>query len=94
MSRGFRQAVSGLLAALIVAGVTLASTGAPAAQAQGSPQIDLRVLVIGLSNSDPVTQAWESQLTAEGVPYDLVLPNGSSLTLPNLVDPNNANRGL
>jgi hypothetical protein len=86
--------VSGLLAALIVAGVTLVSTGAPAAHADGPPQIDLKVLLIGLSNSDPVTLAWESQFAAEGVPYTLVLPQGSSLTLPNLVDPDNADHGL
>ncbi len=91
----WRRTAAVVMSAAIVTGMmTLVSTGSMAANADSSTQVDLRVLLIGLSSSDPVTQAWESQLTAEGVPYDLVLPDGSSLTLPNLVDPDDANHGL
>jgi hypothetical protein len=88
------RAATILMAAIILTGVTLVATGPTAAQADSSAQVDLRVLLIGLSSSDPVTQAWEAELTTEGVPYTLVLPQGSSLTLPALTDPDDPNHGL
>lgn len=94
MFGGARRSLTALLAVIIISGLALVSTGRTTAVADSSTQVDLRVLLIGLTSGDPVTQAWESELTAEGVPYTLVLPQGSSLTLPNLVDPNNADHGL
>jgi hypothetical protein len=88
--------VAAVLSLLSLCVVTVVSGGSTPARAQALQQVDLKVLLIGASNSDPVTQAWESALTSEGVPYDLVLPDANdsgSLTLPPLVDPNDANHG-
>jgi hypothetical protein len=44
--------------------LALASASASAAQ-----RIDMRVLLLGASGSEPTFQAWEAQLRREGVPY-------------------------
>ncbi len=89
-------AVLGSLLCLIsLTAVAVVAASAPA-HAQGTPQLDLKVLLIGASSSDPVTLAWENQLTTEGVPYTVVLPdpnNPALITLPPLVDPDNPDHG-
>ena len=56
------------------------------------------MLLIGQSGGDPVTEAWQNQLTSEGVAYTLVLAEGSpgseTIDLPNLTDPDNSDHGL
>ncbi|HXW33222.1 MAG TPA: putative Ig domain-containing protein [Acidimicrobiales bacterium] len=94
MPRGFIKELTGSLACVLVLGLGVTGLNAAPAQADSSPQLDLRVLLIGLSNNDPVTQAWENELTAEGVPYTLTLPQGSSLSLPQLTNPDDPNEGL
>ncbi len=89
-------AVLGSLLCLISVTAVTVVAGSVDAHAQGTSQLDLKVLLIGESSSDPVTQAWENQLTTEGVPYTLVLPgpnDSASITLPPLVDPNNPEHG-
>ena len=47
----------------------LGPLGVPASVASAAPTLELRVLLIGDSASDPTTGAWESALADEGVPY-------------------------
>ena len=69
-----------------------------AAHAVPGQSLDLKVLLIGQNGGDPVTAAWQSELTSEGVAYTLVEAQGSAgsetATLPALTDPSNANHGL
>ena len=80
---------------VVVAGWT---AGAPPAQAASGQSLDLRILLIGRPDGDPVTKAWEAQLTSEGVAYTEVFaqgtPGAETLSLPSLVDPGDANHGL
>ncbi|MBC3843651.1 hypothetical protein GXW82_35840 [Streptacidiphilus sp. 4-A2] len=67
-------AVATLLAA---AGAAVPGTAAAAA----SPQLDLKVLLVGGAGggaADPTTAAWESALTTEGVPYTEVDAAGAA----------------
>ena len=48
----------------------LALASAPAGAAQ---RIDLRVLLLGASGTEPTFGAWEAQLRREGVPYDEIV---------------------
>jgi len=48
--------------------LALASASAAAAQ-----RIDLRVLLLGASGTEPTFLAWEAQLRREGVPYDRIV---------------------
>ena len=48
--------------------LALASASASAAQ-----RIDMRVLLLGASGTEPTFQAWEAQLRREGVPYDEIV---------------------
>jgi hypothetical protein len=89
--------VAGAVCVLMLAGLVgvVASTTPAHAQSQ---QLDLRVLLIGQSGGDPVTEAWQNELTSEGVAYTLVLAEGSpgseTIDLPNLTDPNDSSHGL
>ena len=95
----FRRTVTLAAAVLCLLSATMVATeaiGSAPSGAQGTPRLDLKVLLIGSSSGDPVTEAWESALTSEGVPYTLVLPdpsNSASLTLPDLVDPDDPDHG-
>ena len=74
-------AISGLVLTAVPAAV-------PAQAATGAPTLDLKILLVGATSSDPTTAAWEATLTNEGVPYtevDAVGAAGSqTVTLPTL----------
>ena len=90
-----RTVLVALVGVVVMGAWTMAS---PSARADSSQSLDLRVLLIGQSGGDPTTQAWQSQLTAEGVAYTTVLAQGSpgseTLALPTLVDPTDPGHGL
>lgn len=57
-----------LVLGLCLCWLALASASAAAAQ-----RIDMRVLLLGASGSEPSFLAWEAQLRREGVPYDEIV---------------------
>jgi hypothetical protein len=59
-----------VLTVLLVCSALLALASAPAGAAQ---RVDLRVLLLGASGSEPTFQAWEAQLRREGVPFDEIV---------------------
>ena len=65
-------------------------TPACAAQADGDRAVELRVLLVARTATDEAAMAWSDQLTAGGVPFDLVaLDDGP---LPTLVGPGGVGR--
>ena len=76
-----------LAVALLASVMTLAYLVLPgsAAAAQGQ-RLDLKLLVIGAAVGDPTTDAWTSELTRQGIPYDVVRPS-TGQALPPLVNP-------
>ncbi|GAA1936693.1 putative Ig domain-containing protein [Kitasatospora viridis] len=74
-------------AAITLLGTVQAGVSA-ATPAVMSPQVDLRVLLIGGGSTDPTTTAWQNALATEGVPYTLVNASGAigseTVTLPSL----------
>ena len=49
----------------------LLATAAPAASA--AQRVDMKVLLLGTSGSEPSFAAWQTQLRREGVPYDQLI---------------------
>src|SRR5664280_2404021 len=74
------------------------ASGVKAAHAPPLNRLDLRVLLIGQPGGDPTTQAWQAQLSSEGVPYTLAAaqgtPGSQTVALPNLTDPSDSTHGL
>jgi hypothetical protein len=60
-----------LLTAVVSLAATLASI-APAA-ASAAQRIDMKVLVLGISSTDPNLVSWQSALQREGVPYETIV---------------------
>jgi hypothetical protein len=58
-----------LLMALLTVTTSALAAGAPAAAAAGQ-RIDLKVLLLGATGSEPSFGAWQAQLRREGVPFD------------------------
>ena len=66
-----------VLAGLLVPGAALAAAG---------QRLDLRLLVIGGAAGDPTTDAWTTELTRQGIPFDLVRRGSNTdAALPPLV---------
>jgi len=92
MKRGLRGLFARFLPVALVAGVCVGVAGLNSTAAAATPpQLDLKVLLIGEGSADPTTAAWQSALTSEGVPFDLVTANGTdpgakTVTLPALSD--------
>ncbi|HEX4804463.1 MAG TPA: hypothetical protein VFU94_01065 [Conexibacter sp.] len=59
--------------AVIVLFACCALLGLASAPAAAAQRIDLRVLLLGASGTEPSFQAWEAQLRREGVPYDEIV---------------------
>jgi len=82
---------------VVMAGLVGAVTSTAAHAAPGQA-LDLRVLLIGQNGGDATTQAWQSELTSEGVAYTLVVAQGAAgsetVSLPALTDPNNSSHGF
>jgi hypothetical protein len=79
------------LCAGIVGAAALTTASLPAAQADGSATLGLKVLLIGTA-SDPTTSAWSSELGREGVPFSLITPT-APVDTASLVDPNDSSHG-
>jgi hypothetical protein len=84
-----RPLVARILPVVLVVGVCFSGVGLnSSAFAATPPQLDLKILLLGEGAADPTTAAWQSALTAEGVPYDLVTASGApgamTVTLPPL----------
>jgi hypothetical protein len=74
-----------VVALALFAGLALpAQLDASSASAATPLQLNLKVLLIGATSTDPTTAAWESALTAEGVSYTEVDASGTDVTLPAL----------
>ena len=82
-----KRVVVALTAALLVLAGLLVPTGA---QAAAGDRLDLRILVIGGGVGDPTTDAWVSELSRQGVPFDIVRPS-SGQALPPLTNPADRN---
>ena len=63
-----RLVVLVVAAALVLASVASVASGALAPQP--GQRIDLRVLVLGATGTEPTFNAWKAELTREGVPFD------------------------
>jgi hypothetical protein len=72
----------------LVVGVSLAAGSAVVpASAAATTRIDLRVLLLGTSATEPDFLAWEAALQREGVPFDTAVDSSAGvLTLPALSD--------
>src|SRR5271170_1387117 len=85
--RGTRWLGLGLAAVLSTTGLA-AVAGAGVASAATPNTLDLKVLLIGDGPSDPMTSAWASALTSEGVPFTEADASGAvgseTVTLPGL----------
>ena len=83
-----------LLVALTAVLLVLAGLLVPtSAQAASGDRLDLKILVIGGSAGDPTTDAWVSELSRQGVPFDIVRP-GPGQSLPALTNPADAAHAL
>jgi hypothetical protein len=60
----------------LCAAVVLA--GAPASAAAAAPRIDLKVLLLGTSKTEPDVTAWQSALRREGVPFDTLIESSAT----------------
>jgi hypothetical protein len=60
----------------LCAAVVLA--GAPASAAAAAPRIDLKVLLLGTSKTEPDVAAWQSALRREGVPFDTLIESSAT----------------
>jgi hypothetical protein len=67
--------VKGLL--VIAALGILAATAAPASAALPNQRIDLKVLLLSATGTEPTTNAWETTLRNEGVPFEEKIANPS-----------------
>lgn len=63
---------------LCICGALLGLASASAAAAQ---RIDLKVLLLGATGSEPSFQAWQAQLRREGVPYDQIVARPEHRTI-------------
>ena len=93
MKRRLRPLVARSLPIALVVGVCAGGMGPnSSAFAATPPQLDLKVLLIGEGTTEPTTAAWQSALTNQGVPFDMVtasgVPGGTTVTLPTLSDGN------
>ncbi|MGO9750691.1 MAG: hypothetical protein ACLP22_04085, partial [Solirubrobacteraceae bacterium] len=71
-----RAAARGLiLGALLLACAAFVPMSAAAAAA---PRIDLKVLLLGTSTSEPDFAAWQSALQREGVPFDTLIESSAT----------------
>ena len=76
----------------IVLAATIASLLAaftlPAASASAAQRIDMKVLVLGTSTTEPDLAAWQSALQREGVPYETIVtsPGHAAITAATLSD--------
>ena len=66
-TRKVRGWLACLLALVAAFGMAVAVGGS--AHAASTPTLDLNVLLIGNGSTDPTTAAWQSALSAQGVPY-------------------------
>jgi len=87
--RWLRPLVARFLPIALVVGVCAGGMGLnSSAFAATAPQLNLKVLLVGEGSADPTTAAWQSALTSEGVPFDLVTASGVAgaltVTLPSL----------
>jgi hypothetical protein len=86
-TRSAKVSALGLVAIGLTGGL-LATSSAHATPTPPPPSVDLTVLLIGEGANDPTTQAWDSGLTQEGVPFtevDGTGPAGSeAVNLPAL----------
>ncbi|MBV9002002.1 MAG: Ig-like domain-containing protein [Solirubrobacterales bacterium] len=74
-----------LLGSLIPAVVLAGAGSAPAASTTPLPRIDLKVLLLGTSSTEPDFQAWQAALQREGVKFDtLVGPTHAPITASTL----------
>jgi hypothetical protein len=79
--RGHRPAARGrggirrlALTALTLLGAGVAgATAMPAAASAATPRIDMKVLLLGTSSTEPDFTAWEAALNREGVRYDTIV---------------------
>ena len=77
--RGISSSIA-MLGALLAAVAVLVMTAAPATAATPTPRIDLRVLLLGTSTTEPDFQAWEAALQREGVQFDALIESSPSAT--------------
>jgi hypothetical protein len=83
-----KRAAVALTAVLLVLAGLLVPTSALAA---AGDKLDLKILVIGGPAGDPTTDAWVSELSRQGVAFDVVRRPGQALPpLTNPADPNHA----
>ena len=77
--------VLALLASLLAAGALGGAVSAPSSSAATTPRINLRVLLLGSSTTEPDFQAWEAALQREGVPFDTIVgPSHTPITASTL----------
>lgn len=74
----------GILTVVLSICFALLAVAAPAATA--AQRVELKVLLLGSSGTEPSFTAWEAQLRREGVPYDAIvtLPEHTSITAETL----------
>jgi ABC-type sugar transport system substrate-binding protein len=65
-------ALAAVVLAALLTSLTLASAAAPVEPRSGQ-RIDMKVLLVGDSGTEPTFEAWKAQLKREGVPYDAVV---------------------
>lgn len=58
---------------MVVASVALAATSIAPAVAGAAQRIDMKVLVLGTSSTDPNLLSWQGALQREGVPYETIV---------------------
>jgi hypothetical protein len=73
-----RVAVALTAALLVLAGLLVPTSALAAA----GDKLDLKVLVIGGAAGDPTTDAWVSELSRQGVAFDVVRRPGQAASAP------------
>jgi len=69
ITRSHRRIITLIVAAALVL-ASVASVASGALAPQPGQRIDLRVLVLGATGTEPTFNAWKAELTREGVPFD------------------------
>ncbi|HEY4280668.1 MAG TPA: hypothetical protein VGM91_20795 [Conexibacter sp.] len=74
------------LALIVTASTIFTALAATALPAQAAQRIDMRVLLLGATGTEPTFQAWQAQLQREGVPFDAVVarPGHTPITAQSL----------
>src|ERR1039458_5416301 len=67
-----------VLGSVCVAVVLAGAAWAPASASAATPRIDLKVLLVGTSTTEPGVVAWRSALQREGVAFDTLIESSAT----------------